>query len=395
MAQGYQDRAYLDQFSEWKNPRYQPAFTAAKQPYLNEEEQNFVLFLNLLRLNPSLFAKTFFVENPKWNEANSLGYSVMMRADVKSTQAYVLSLEPLTEVVVPSKNNCDYSTCRLENSESAFCKSLVMTSSSSGQQFYENSGLRILMGFLSRENTVVAFWEKEQVGHWGLHIGASLQKGKVSSGIYFFSDPVYTKAEYEKMLTEENKQKDSRDFRDFMAMVPAWNAPKYKAANTAQNVNYLKKNEKEVYYFLNLARLNPPLFAETFLKKYVAWNDGYAPDMQDYYVSSLYKTMLKTASMPVLVPDQQLYETAKCHAVYSGKIGYVGHERQGCNENFSGECCAYGSGSGLEIVMQLLIDYDVASLGHREMCLDPRYKSLGVSVEPHKTYRVNCVMDFR
>jgi hypothetical protein len=44
-----------------------------------------------------------------------------------------------------------------------------------------------------------------------------------------------------------------------------WNNPKYRLANTAKDENYLKESEKMVFYFLNLARMNPVLYRETFV----------------------------------------------------------------------------------------------------------------------------------
>jgi hypothetical protein len=44
-----------------------------------------------------------------------------------------------------------------------------------------------------------------------------------------------------------------------------WNNPKYRLANTAKNEDYLKEHEKMVFYFLNLVRMNPELFRETFV----------------------------------------------------------------------------------------------------------------------------------
>ena len=44
-----------------------------------------------------------------------------------------------------------------------------------------------------------------------------------------------------------------------------WNNPVYRLANTAKNENYLTEDEKMVFYFLNLVRMNPELFRETFI----------------------------------------------------------------------------------------------------------------------------------
>lgn len=45
-----------------------------------------------------------------------------------------------------------------------------------------------------------------------------------------------------------------------------WNNPVYRMANTAKNEEYLTQDEKMVFYFLNLARMNPQLFKKTFLE---------------------------------------------------------------------------------------------------------------------------------
>lgn len=44
-----------------------------------------------------------------------------------------------------------------------------------------------------------------------------------------------------------------------------WNNPIYRLANTAKDEQYLTEDEKMVFYFLNLARMNPKLFRETFV----------------------------------------------------------------------------------------------------------------------------------
>ena len=45
-----------------------------------------------------------------------------------------------------------------------------------------------------------------------------------------------------------------------------WNNPIYRLANTARDVDYENEDEKMVFYFLNLARMNPELYLETFVK---------------------------------------------------------------------------------------------------------------------------------
>jgi uncharacterized protein YkwD len=166
----------------------------------------------------------------------------------------------------------------------------------------------------------------------------------------------------------------------------AWGDPKYLEANSALNEDYLTGEEKKMYYFLNLVRMNPKLFADTYLSQL-----HYS---KDKYESSLFSELQNLKPLPVLKPNRKLYESAKCHATESGERGYVGHTRNKCAKYFMGECCQYGLSDALEIITSLLIDQGVSSLGHRKICLG-NYTELGVSIQPHKSYGVNTVLDFK
>ncbi|MCX6286717.1 MAG: hypothetical protein NTY96_06345 [Bacteroidetes bacterium] len=165
-----------------------------------------------------------------------------------------------------------------------------------------------------------------------------------------------------------------------------WYDPKYLEANSALNEDYLTVEEKKVYYYLNLVRMNPKLFADTYLSNLKNSTDGYE--------SSLYSELQDLKPLPILKPNRKLFESAQCHATESGELGYVGHDRVKCSEYFIGECCHYGVSDALNIVTSLLVDRWVESLGHRKICLDT-YTELGVSIKPHKGYGENSVLDFR
>lgn len=165
-----------------------------------------------------------------------------------------------------------------------------------------------------------------------------------------------------------------------------WDDPKYLAANSAKDEDYLAEEEKQVFYYLNLVRMNPKLFADTYLK--------HLKNSDDDYESSLYTELQALKPFPVLQPNRELYESARCHAIECGERGYIGHERFKCKEYFMGECCYYGETDALGIITALLIDQGIESLGHRRICLGD-YTELGVSIQPHKTYDENCVLDFR
>lgn len=158
--------------------------------------------------------------------------------------------------------------------------------------------------------------------------------------------------------------------------------------NSAKNTNWLSKDEKELYYWLNYARLNP----KEFCMKYIY--PEHLQDKNNVYIATLMDYMLHMEPVPALYPDKVLFESARCHAESTGKNGEIGHKRtDGCKSKFSGECCSYGLSKPLDVVIQLLIDKHVSSLGHRYICLGT-YQTLGVSAKPHKSYNINYVLDF-
>ena len=178
---------------------------------------------------------------------------------------------------------------------------------------------------------------------------------------------------------------------------PAWNDARYLTCNTAANTGYMSAGEKEVFYILNMARMNPALFANTVVKQYPNKSNKNYLQNSGYY-KSLLNELLTLKPMKSFSPDSLCYESAFCHALSTGKEGYVGHDRLNeiCRNNtyFNGECCDYGHNKALDILLSLLIDENVSSLGHRKICLDS-YKKLGVSIQPHLNYGYTAVLDFK
>jgi hypothetical protein len=198
-------------------------------------------------------------------------------------------------------------------------------------------------------------------------------------------------------LFAQNKSIGNRAVSPLALYSDEWNDPKYEHCNTAANVNYMNEEEKNIIYILNLVRTNPNLFAKTVLKKYPATSGKTYLTNDIYYYKSLMDKLLSLQALNALGPDNSCYNSAQCHASSSGASGYVGHERKNreCKEKkyYYGECCEYGHDDALDIVMSLLIDENVPSLGHRDICLSP-YKFIGVSMQPHRKYKINTVLDF-
>jgi hypothetical protein len=174
-----------------------------------------------------------------------------------------------------------------------------------------------------------------------------------------------------------------------------WSKIELEKANTVEGISYLNQIEKEAILVLNLARMYPRRFIELELKTF----NG-TPKYGDYikdskYKKSLISKMQKMEPMKPLTPDSIMYENAKCFAIESGKRGSKGHSRKKCEKMNFGECCSYGMETGKEIILQLLIDHNVPSLGHRKLCLDESLTKIGVGESTHKKWDTCSVIELK
>jgi uncharacterized protein YkwD len=398
-AQCYED--FQTRVPEWKQAKYKAADTGKNATYLNAEEKLFYYYLNLMRMNPSLFSQTF-VEGC---QIGSLDKKVIYKF------AQLLKQAPSLPIAYPYELGYKYNNCKEKECEKyIFTKGISSSGSSNGYGSSRNKHKIIL------EYLLLLLIEKQEV-----------------KTILIKEKPLFTlslEVKYNSMKSDLKRFRTELEILDiknthlpplkqyinhkdkFQELVPQWKDPKYEAANTAKDATYLTENEKLVYYYLNLARMNPHLFAFTFLKKYTLWNAK--TEMEHLsplgmYANSLYREMQVMKPLPILYPNMELYEDAKCHAIYSGKVGYMGHERakeSGCNTEttFEGvktlspvwaECCAYGRFDALGSVMQFLIDEGIVDLGHRKNCLNRDFKYVGVSIAPHSVLEYNTVLDFK
>lgn len=176
-----------------------------------------------------------------------------------------------------------------------------------------------------------------------------------------------------------------------------WEPAVLEQANTAAGAHYMSEQEQQVIFLCNLARLNGKLFAETWVKKFYDEHNV----KRTSYSNSLISDLKKVKGLGVLQPAEDLYYAAREHAVSSGKKGTTGHQKfssrikkHAPGNNPYGENCSYGFNDALNIVMQLLIDEGISNKGHRKNILHKSYNRVGVSIQKHKKYNYNCVMDF-
>lgn len=174
-------------------------------------------------------------------------------------------------------------------------------------------------------------------------------------------------------------------------------AAKFNDSNTV-----LTTEEKEVVFYLNLVRLDPQTFSEQIAKPYI--EEVYPKGNR--YTRSLITDLSKAQPANYLVFKSDLYQVSKSHAIDIGKHNIDGHTgshgktfQKRTNSIYKtykgvGENLGFGYTSPIEIVMELLIDYDISNLGHRKTILDVRFTCVGVFIGPHSYYKTCCVMDF-
>ncbi len=176
-----------------------------------------------------------------------------------------------------------------------------------------------------------------------------------------------------------------------------WNDGEFEQCNTAKDDKLMSAKEKEVVYIINLVRSYPELFATTVVSQYPALLKRTDLLNNKQYYQTLMATLKTMEQQTLVFADKSCYASANCHAQKSGASGYVGHDRKGDCKNmqhFMGECCDYGHSEPVDIVLALLLDEGVPSLGHRKIILGGDFESIGVSIRPHKKYRYNAVIDF-
>ncbi len=165
----------------------------------------------------------------------------------------------------------------------------------------------------------------------------------------------------------------------------SWTADQIKQANTADSVTVLTQVEKDVFIYLNLARLFPTDFIKYELNTYAA---------NDYNANSLKQMLKSKRKLAAITWNEDMQETAACFAAEQGPTKKTGHRRKSCVTNYHGECISYGMETGRDIVMQLLLDYQVPDFGHRKICLANDMNTMGVKDGPHGLNGRMAVLDF-
>lgn len=187
--------------------------------------------------------------------------------------------------------------------------------------------------------------------------------------------------------------------QNFHPDLSSWDAPTIHQAKATSFSLIGTKQEQDVIFYCNLARLDGRLFAKTILLPYLqAQGDT---DLTDLYISSLISDLNGLPRLKPLRCSRLLTKMARDYATTSGNAGIVGHSN--FNQRFeplfrsgwtTGENCAYMQSSALNTVMDLLVDEGIPSVGHRKNILSPGFTRVGVWVAKHRDFDSVWVLDF-
>ncbi len=190
-------------------------------------------------------------------------------------------------------------------------------------------------------------------------------------------------------------------YKTFTFDLSEWPEIQVKRARDSANTFLIcTQNEKDIIFYCNLVRTNGPLFAKSLLKQFVSQTEI---SIDNDYVSSLEKDLeeLPVDSLRLFSFDKTLYLVSQKFAIKGGEKGIVGHD--GFDKRLKAissthycvaENLSYGFKDPMHAFMTLLIDAGVESLGHRKNILNTEFVYASAAFAPHKTYRVNMVMNF-
>lgn len=149
------------------------------------------------------------------------------------------------------------------------------------------------------------------------------------------------------------------------------------------------RQEKELIYWTNYARLFPTYFRDSALIPFIKSQ----PSLQNNnYTKSLIQTLGQIQVLPFVAPNLQFARVAANHAtdIYqnNGRISH--HSSDGTSfsnrmrkagiTQCASENISSGNEDALVALMLLYLDIGVPDLGHRKNLLNPAYTEIGVGV---------------
>lgn len=205
-----------------------------------------------------------------------------------------------------------------------------------------------------------------------------------------------------------------------VAYATDWNIPEL---DTARNVSYLTDVEKDVILEINKVRTDPKKYAEEVIKLILntfvenPWQNPLIRKKGDTWlvtkegtpvINELIAELQTIEPMQILTPSLGMSHAAKDHTEDCASHNTTGHAGSDGSQFWDrvnrygkinlyqaggGECLSYGSNTGIDIVLQLLIDDGVQSRGHRKILLNSNASKIGVGFGEHPKYNYMCTLD--
>ena len=188
--------------------------------------------------------------------------------------------------------------------------------------------------------------------------------------------------------------------------------------DTAADVNYLTGIEKDVILEMNKVRTDPRKYAELYIQPRLRHYNGRNYSVLGQItivtqegaaaVNECITALNRANSVGILIPERGLSLAAKDHVNDQSRTGQTGHNgsdrstpetRMRRHGVFGGswtlgENIAYGSTTGRDIVVDLLIDDGVPNRGHRINIMNRAFTQTGVGFGTHTQYRTSCTITY-
>jgi hypothetical protein len=313
---------------------------------------------------------------------------LQLQTHKKIVKRKTFSIVRISEIMLKARNK------KNSGEHAALHKHLLSTIQDS---LIKNANQRYLAPLAIRsQETSDSKTEKE----YQTQLSLALKQKKIAESIFNNFHKTFNR----KSETWKSKYDQSLDYTIDGFDFEEYDHPLYRLCNTAKNESYLNDIEIQLFYFTNLARINPALFRNTYLKKYLP-ETFTSQKSSSEYENSLNEDLLRMTPKPLLFPDKDLWKAALAHAEDLGNSGLTGHNSTDgtycfdriktiAGKDASSENCAYGPNRSFSILMLLLIDEGIPSKGHRYNQLGES-KLAGIAHRPHKVYGWNTVFDFQ
>lgn len=164
----------------------------------------------------------------------------------------------------------------------------------------------------------------------------------------------------------------------------------------------LSNEEKEVVYYINVARSNPKYFWDSLVMPIL----HSFPNLVGTNSKSLYKDLTQKGSLPMFSLHQNLINAARFHSNDMAQTGNFSHSSSngtnfverlqnfGVKNTYAAENISMGQQSIIQSIVLLYLDIGIPNIGHRVTLLSTNYSLIGVGYTKAKDGSFYITQDF-